>query len=228
MCGDYRRLNTVTTDDKYPVKQLSDFNANLAGKKIFSKIDLLKGYHQIPVAPEDVCKTGVITPFGLFVFPRTPFGLKNAGSDFQRMMDAILGDIPHVFVYIDDILVASETPEEHLHDLARVFKILADNGLVVNRAKCVLGQTSLEFLGYMVDANGISPLEDRVAAIRETTPPTTVKELQRFLGVINYYRRFIKNAAGHAHHLFKALAGKPKVLNAWLSLCGSCMSEQIM
>ena len=218
VCGDYRRLNTVTTDDKYPVKQLSDFNANLAGKKIFSKIDLLKGYHQIPVAPEDVCKTGVITPFGLFVFPRTPFGLKNAGSDFQRMMDAILGDIPHVFVYIDDILVASETPEEHLHDLARVFKILADNGLVVNRAKCVLGQTSLEFLGYMVDANGISPLEDRVAAIRETTPPTTVKELQRFLGVINYYRRFIKNAAGHAHHLFKALAGKPKVLK-WTFEC---------
>lgn len=83
VCGDYRRLNTQTTDDKYPVKCLTDFNADLAGKKVFSKVDLLKGYHQIPVADEDVKKTGVITPFGLFTFPCTPFGLKNAGQDFQ-------------------------------------------------------------------------------------------------------------------------------------------------
>ena len=89
-CGDFRRLNNQTIDDKYPVRQLQDFTAELSGKKIFSKVDLLKGYHQIPVAPEDVCKTGVITPFGLFLFPRTPFGLKNAGQDFQRLMDVLM------------------------------------------------------------------------------------------------------------------------------------------
>ena len=99
----------MTKDDKYPVRTLADFNANLHGKTVFSKIDLVKGYHQIPVAPEDVCKTAVITPFGLFLFPHTPFGLKNAGQDFQRLMDSILGDLPRVFVYIDDILVASES-----------------------------------------------------------------------------------------------------------------------
>ena len=83
-----------TEEDKYPVRTLTDFNANLAGKTIFSKVDLLKGYHQIPVHPDDISKTAVITPFGLFIFPRTPFGLKNAGQDFQRMMDAVLGDLP--------------------------------------------------------------------------------------------------------------------------------------
>ena len=223
VCGDYRRLNTQTTDDKYPVRCLTDFNNDLAGKTIFSKIDLLKGYHQIPVAEEDVKKTGVITPFGLFLFPRTPFGLKNAGQDFQRLMDEILGDIPHTFVYIDDILVASENPEQHLEDLKRVFQILDDNGMVVNRKKCVLGKSSLEFLGYKVDKHGISPLPERVEAIRKQQRPTTIKELQRFLGMVNYYRRFIKSAAHHLYFLFDALKGKmkkqtPRVL-VWTPEC---------
>ena len=122
VCGDYRRLNGMTATDQYPVRHLTDFTAELHNKSIFSKIDLLKGYHQIPVAEDDVPKTAVITPFGLFIFPRTPFGLKNAGQDFQRLMDEILGDIPRVFVYIDDILVASENPEQHLKDLELVFK----------------------------------------------------------------------------------------------------------
>ena len=171
----------------------------------------MKGYHQIPVAPDDVRKTGIITPFGLFIFPRTPFGLKNAGQDFQRLMDSILGDIPRVYVYIDDILVASETPEQHLKDLENVFKILSDNGLVVQRSKCILGRASLEFLGYHVDANGIAPLPTRVEAIREVPAPTTIKELQRFLGMVNYYRRFIKRAAHHLYPLFGALQGPKKV-----------------
>ena len=212
VCGDYRQLNSMTPDDTYPVRTLQDFTAELQGKTIFSKIDLLKGYHQIPVADEDICKTAVITPFGLFVFPRTPFGLKNAGQDFQRLMDHIFGDVPHVFVYIDDILVASTTPEEHLQDLKIVLDSLRENGLVTNRKKCILGKSSLEFLGYHVDANGIAPLPDRVAAIRNFKQPTSVKELQRFLGMVNYYRRFIPRAAHHLHHLFNALQGKPKNL----------------
>ena len=212
VCGDYRRLNSMTPDDRYPVRTLQDFTAELQGKKTFSKIDLLKGYHQIPVADEDVCKTAVITPFGLFIFPRTPFRLKNAGQDFQRLMDHIFGEIPHVFCYIDDILIASVDEKEHLHDLKVVLDNLRDNGLVTNRKKCVLGRTSLEFLGYLVDANGISPLPERVAAIRDFPRPTTVQELQRFLGMLNYYRRFVPRAAHHLHHLFEALKGKPRNL----------------
>ena len=210
VCGDYRRVNALTTDDKYPVRTLADFNANLHGKKVFSKIDLVKGYHQIPVADADVGKTAVITPFGLYIFPRTPFGLKNAGQDFQRLMDSILGDLPYVFVYIDDILVASDNMQEHLEHLREVFKILSDNGMIVNRAKCVLGKESLDFLGYRVDSTGISPLPERVEAIRATAPPTTITELQRFNGMINYYRRWIPKAAGHMYHLFDALKGRKK------------------
>ena len=210
VCGDYRRLNSVTQDDKYPVRTLTDFTADLHGKTVFSKIDLLKGYHQIPVDDKDIGKTGVITPFGLFIFPRTPFGLKNAGQDFQRLMDEILGDIPRVFVYIDDILVASETLDQHYDDLKNVFSILEQHGMVINRAKCVLAQPVVEFLGYRVDKNGISPLPERVVDIRKTPQPTTVKELQSFLGMINYYRRFIKQAAHHLTPLFDLLKGKPK------------------
>ena len=213
VCGDYRRLNHLTTDDRYPVRNLQDFNADLRGKTVFSKVDLLKGYHQIPVNPDDIKKTAVITPFGLFLFPRCPFGLKNAGQDFQRLMDKILGDIPHIFVYLDDILIASSSQEEHLQDLELVFKTLQDNGLVVNRKKCVLGEKSIEFLGHLCDAHGIKPLPCKVEAIRKVKPPTTIKELQRFLGMINYYRRFIKAAAFHLFHLFEALGAKPKRLD---------------
>ena len=213
VCGDYRRLNNLTTDDRYPVRNLQDFNSDLRGKTIFSKVDLLKGYHQIPVNPDDVKKTAVITPFGLFLFPRCPFGLKNAGQDFQRLMDKILGEIPHIFVYLDDILIASSSQEEHLQDLELVFKTLEENGLVVNRKKCILGEQSIEFLGHLCDAHGIKPLPCKVEAIRKVKPPTTIKELQRFLGMINYYRRFIKSAAYHLYHLFEALGAKPKRLD---------------
>ena len=213
VCGDYRRLNNQTVTDRYPVRNLHDFNSELRGKKYFSKVDLLKGYHQIPVNPDDIKKTAVITPFGLFIFPRCPFGLKNAGQDFQRLMDRILGDVPHTYVYLDDILIASSTLEEHLIDLERVFTILNQNGLVVNRKKCVLGKAKVEFLGHEVDAQGIRPLKEKVEAILKVKSPTTVKELQRFHGMINYYRKFIRAAAHHMSHLFEALAGKPKRLD---------------
>ena len=213
VCGDYRRLNNMTKTDRYPVRNLHDFNTELRGKKYFSKVDLLKGYHQIPVHPDDVGKTAVITPFGLYIFPRCPFGLKNAGQDFQRLMDQILGDVPHTFVYLDDILIASSTLEEHLRDLERVFSILNQNGLVVNRKKCVLGKSKVEFLGHEVDSQGIRPLKEKVEAILAVKAPTSIKELQRFHGMVNYYRKFVRSAAHHMCHLFEALAGKPKKLD---------------
>ena len=218
VCGDYRRLNCQTEDDHYPVRNISDFNADLSGKTVFSKVDLLKGYHQIPVAQEDIRKTAVITPFGLYEFPRTPFGLKTAGQSFQRLMDSVLADIPHVFVYLDDVLVASSSPEEHLEDLQRLFDRLQENALVINAKKCLFGQSSLDFLGYKVDASGIYPMEDRVQAIRKQEPPTTIKELQRFLGMVNYYRRFIPRAAHHLYALFEALKSKTKNLQ-WSEAC---------
>ena len=132
-CGDFRRLNAATIDDRYPIPLIGDFNGNLQGRTIFSKIDLAQGYHQIPMAESDICKTVIITSFGLWEFLRMLFGLKNAAQTFQRLMDAILRGIPCIFIYLDDILVSSSTRTEHAEHLRQVFKALSLSGMVVQR-----------------------------------------------------------------------------------------------
>ena len=123
-CGDFRRLNGCIKADCYPVPHIQDFASQLSGKMIFSKIDLIKGYHQIPVRAMDIPKTAVITPFGLFEFLRTLFGLANAAQAFQQLMDSVLQDLECVFIYLDDILVASSSPSKHLRDLTAIFDCL--------------------------------------------------------------------------------------------------------
>ena len=209
-CGDFRRLNRITAEDKYPLPNMADLAARLDGCTIFSKLDLQKGYLQVPVAPEDIPKTAVITPFGLFEFIRMPFGLKNAGMTFQRLMDNIFFDLPFAIVYLDDMLIASRTPEQHRLHLQQVLLLLQQNGLVLNVGKCELGRPSVEFLGHQVSAAGLAPLPQRVAAVQDFPPPTNVKELQAFLGMFNFYRRFVPAAAKLLQPLTDALRGGPK------------------
>lgn len=140
-CGDFRCLNNATAPDRYPVPHIQDFSAHLAGTVIFSKVDLVRGYHQVPVHPQDVQKTAVITPFGLFEFLRMPFGLKGAAQTFQHLMDSVLRDMPFLFVYLDDILVASTSDEEHMAHLRQLFVRLSEHGLIINPAKCQFGQS---------------------------------------------------------------------------------------
>ena len=166
-CGDYRRLNNVTVDDRYPVPRLQDFTANLQGKSVFSKVDLVRGYHQIPMSPEDVQKTAVITPFGLYEFLCMPFGLKNAALAFQRLVDTVCRGLQGVFVYLDDILIASTSNTQHQEDLKVMFKCLEEHGLVTNSKKCVFGTPAVRFLGHSVDSSGISPLPEKVQTVRD-------------------------------------------------------------
>lgn len=193
--GDFRALNSITVPDRYPIPHLQNFAFNLEGCTIFSSIDLVKAFHQIPMASKDVHKTAIRTPFGLYEFLRMPFGLRNAAQTFQRFMDLVTCDLEFVFVYLDDILVASSSEQEHMEHLRRLFQCLKDNGLVINTAKCKFAVSELKFLGHSVSAMGLKPLKERIEAICDFPQPKTVKQLQRYLGMINFYRRFIKDIA---------------------------------
>ncbi len=194
-CGDYRRLNLATTPDTYPLPNIQDLSSRLHGCSIFSKLDLRKGYYQIPVQEGDIHKTAVITPFGLWEFLRMPFGLRNAGQSSQRFMDEVLSWLDFAFCYLDDILIGSSSTEEHIQHLHLVLQRLQEYGLVLNMEKCELARQEIDFLGHHITAEGASPILRHVQAIQDFPAPQDKKQLQTFLGMVNFYRRFIPAAA---------------------------------
>jgi hypothetical protein len=146
-CGDYRALDARTIPDRYSVPHIQDYAHRLSGCTTFSKIDLARAYHQVPVHPDDTQKTAITTPFGFFEFPVISFGLRNAAQTFQRFMDDILKDLDFCFAYLDDILLFSRSSEDHYKHLRTLFSKLQNYGILLNPAKCIFPVSEISFLG---------------------------------------------------------------------------------
>lgn len=210
MCVDYRALNKITVRDRYPLPRIDDLLDKLHGCTVFSSLDLQSGYHQIRISDEDVPKTAMITPFGQFQFKVLCFGLTNAPATFQRVMNRIFKDYigKFVLVYLDDILVMSRTPEEHEKHLRIVLEVLRQEGLRAKLSKCEFNKPELHFLGHVIGKDGIAVDPAKIAVIEKWPVPKSLKELQAFLGLANYFRKFVEHFSTVVAPL-TALTGQP-------------------
>lgn len=201
LCIDYRKLNLQTIKDAYALPILEESFSALTGSKWFSVLDLKSGYYQIEMQEEDKAKTAFVTPLGFWEFNRMPQGVTNAPSTFQRLMKKCMGSLhlKEVLVFIDDLIIFSDTLEEHESRLLRVLNRLKEYGLKLSPDKCNLFQTSVRYLGHVVSEWGVDP--ENVAALKSWPIPTNLKTLQSFLGFAGYYRRFIKGYAAIAKPL---------------------------
>ena len=194
MCIDYRALNQLTVKDRSPLPRIDDLLSQMNGATVFSSLDLAQGYHQIRIAQEDIPKTGFTTPFGHYQFKVMCFGLTNAPGTFQKVMNRLFHKSMHkyVVVYLDDILISSKTPEEHLIHLREVLSILRNNKLFAKLSKCDLNMPQVLYLGHIVSKDGLQVDPKKVAAVQDWPVPKDLHELRCFLGLTNYFRTFIQ------------------------------------
>jgi hypothetical protein len=197
MCVDYRALNKLTVKNTYPLPRIDELMDHLRGAKFFSKIDLRSGYHQIRIAPEDIHKTAFRTRYGLYEFTVLPFGLTNAPATFMTLMNDVFRDLldSFVVVYLDDILIYSKNKKAHLDHIEQVLQRLQEHNLYAKLSKCDFCKNEVEFLGHVVGQDGIKVDPAKVKTVQEWPALTSVKEIQSFLGLVNYYRRFIPSYA---------------------------------
>ncbi|XP_038063162.1 uncharacterized protein LOC119733869 [Patiria miniata] len=195
MCVDYRKLNSVTTVDAYPMPTIDAILSSLRGAQVFSSLDLRSGYWQLMVHPDDVEKTAFACTDGLFQFRVLPFGVINGPSSFQRLMSTVLGDLigRKCYVYLDDIVCFSTSIDQHLQDLEEIFTKLQRAGLTANVAKCRFGCSEMVYLGHVITPGGIKPDPDKVDAVNSYPVPVNVKQLERFLGMNAWFHKFIPN-----------------------------------
>ena len=204
-CIDYRKLNAVTTKDAYPLPRIDDTLDTLCGSKWFSTLDLLSGYWQVEMSPEDRHKTAFCTPQGLFEFKVMPFGLCNAPATFQRLMDLVLAGLQwsKCLVYLDDVILLGTTFGEHLDNIRAVFDRIRQVGLKLRADKCCFLQRNVKYLGHLVGVDGLQADPDKVGKVTSWPVPQSAQQVQQFLGFANYYRRFIQGFAEVAKPLHR-------------------------
>jgi len=195
ICIDHRELNRVTVKNKYPLPRIDDLLDQLAGATIFSKIDLRLGYHQLKIKQGDVLKTAFQTRYVHYEFLVLAFGLTNAPAYFIDLMNRVFHTVldKFVVVFVDDILVYSKSKEDHMEHLRIILKTLAEHKLYAKLKKCEFWIEKVHFLGHVISAEGISMDPAKVATVVNWPKPTNITEIQSFLGMAGYYRRFVQD-----------------------------------
>ena len=196
MCVDYRQLNTNTIKDAHALPRIEEILEGLAGNKYFTVIDMKSGYHQIEIEEEHKERTAfTVGPLGFYEYERMPFGLANSPATYQRLMETILQDLnlKICFVYLDDVIIFSDTYEEHLHRIDLVFQRLRETGLKLSPKKCSFFMPKVRYVGHVVSEHGIEPDPDKIEKVKSWPTPTTPEEVRRFIGFVGYYRRFVKD-----------------------------------
>jgi hypothetical protein len=224
-CIDYRRLNSVTKRDVYPIPRIDDLFDRLGRARFFSSIDLASGYWQIPIKEEDKEKTAFTSPIGLFEWNVMPFGLTNAPSTFQRAMDLVLGGLKwdSCLVYLDDIIVLSETFDQHLKHMEDVFSRLRKANFKLKASKCHFMEKEITYLGYLVSSDGIRPDPKKIQVVKDFPVPRKIRDIRGFLGLCNYYRRFVPNFMDIAKPLYELTKSDTKF--RWHTKCQEAFDE---
>nr|AAN04995.1 retrotransposon protein, putative, Ty3-gypsy sub-class [Oryza sativa Japonica Group] len=225
MCIDYRALNEVTIKNKYPLPRIDDLFDQLKGATVFSKIDLRSGYHQLRIREEDIPKTAFITRYGLFECTVMSFGLTNAPAFFMNLMNKVFMEFldKFVVVFIDDILIYSKSEEEHEQHLRLVLEKLKEHQLYAKFSKCDFWLKEVQFLGHIVNAQGVAVDPANVESVTKWTPPRTVTQVRSFLGLAGYYRRFIENFSKIAKPMTQLLKKEEKFI--WSAECNRSFEE---
>ena len=236
LCVDYRRTNSITVKDRYPLPRIDDIFDSLGGSSIFSLLDLRSSYHQVPIAPDSIKKTAFSCHYGQFEYLRMSFGLCNAPAHFQRAMNHLLSKYvgKFVMVYLDDIIIYSKNELEHSKHLELVFQTLQKANITLKESKCNFGKPSLDLLGYVISGEGIRAQPAKTQAIADLLPPCNVSELRSFLGMCSYYRTLVPKYAELAEPLHeltrKHVKWKfgPEQLAAFQALKDALVSSDVM